>query len=69
MRWPLCRKEFRAERSNLDLTESRRRSRESGSLITAVELVVSRLCAGGSYGQAGLGEAAVYEVAAVLDVP
>jgi hypothetical protein len=37
--------------------------------ITEVELVMSLDCSGGSDGQAGLGEAAVYEVAAVLDVP
>lgn len=36
---------------------------------TEVELVMSCLCSGGSDGQAGLGEAAAYEVAAVLDVP
>src|SRR4051812_15441621 len=36
---------------------------------TEVELVMSCRCSGGSDGQAGLGEASVYEVAAVLDVP
>jgi hypothetical protein len=37
--------------------------------VTDVEFVVSRGCSGGSDGQASLGEAAVYEVTAVLDVP
>lgn len=37
-------------------------------LVTEVELVVSCRCSGGSDSQAGLGEAAVDEVAAVLDV-
>ncbi|AYG77993.1 hypothetical protein DWB77_00100 [Streptomyces hundungensis] len=37
--------------------------------ITEVELVVSCRCSGGSDAQAGLGEAAVDELAAVLDVP
>lgn len=37
-------------------------------MVTEVELVMSAGCSGGSDGQAGFGEAAVYEVAAVLDV-
>jgi hypothetical protein len=37
--------------------------------VTEVELVMSHGCSGGPDGQTGLGEAAVYEVAAVLDVP
>ncbi|MFE1765780.1 hypothetical protein ACFW81_16400 [Streptomyces angustmyceticus] len=39
------------------------------ALATEVELVMSLGCSGGSDGEAGLGEAAVYEVAAVLDMP
>ncbi|MET9147169.1 hypothetical protein [Streptomyces sp. NPDC004042] len=38
-------------------------------LLTEIELVMSLGYSGGSDGQAGLGEAAIYEVAAVLDVP
>lgn len=38
-------------------------------VATEVELAMSDGCSGGSDGQTGLGEAAVYEVAAVLDVP
>ncbi|MGP3953577.1 hypothetical protein [Streptomyces sp. 7N604] len=37
--------------------------------VTEVELVMSSRCPGGSDGQPGLCQAAVYEVAAVLDVP
>ena len=37
--------------------------------VTEVELVMSFEMSCGSGGQAGLGEAAVYEVGAVLDVP
>ncbi|GAA2449719.1 hypothetical protein GCM10010405_36480 [Streptomyces macrosporus] len=39
------------------------------SPVTEVGLVLSCSCSGGSDGQAGLGEAAVDEVAAVPDVP
>jgi hypothetical protein len=53
----------------LAATASARPGSDGAQAVTEVELVVSRGLSGRSDGQAGLGEAAVYEVAAVLNVP